>query len=114
MGTHESDAGAATSAVTMDDLKELKISLTSSMETQMSELREMMAQILKASKAPAPTLPEDSTSAARDKASALSVGEKAGDEEPHKDSPPKRDSGKEGYHEVPHWYSPDPPIPHPI
>ena len=107
------DIGAVTSGVSMDDLKKLETSLTSSMETQMNELREMMAQILKASKVLVSPPPEDSASAVRDKASAKSGEEKAGDEEANKGSLSKKGSGKEEYHEVPHWYSPDPPIPHP-
>ena len=65
MGIEEGDTGANTSAVSMDDLKKLKATLTTSMETQMKEMREMMAQILQASKAPAFPTPEDSASAAK-------------------------------------------------
>ena len=112
MGIQEGLGGDNTSGVSMDDLKKLEANLTSSMETQMKEMREMIAQILQASKAPASPNPEDSASAAKDIASAKSGEVKVG-EGSSKDSLPKSDGGKEGYHEVPHWYSPDPPIHHP-
>ena len=112
MGIEEGDMGANTSAVSMDDLKKLEATLTSSMETQMKEMREMMAQILQASKAPAFPTPEDSASAAKIKLRLNPMRIRLG-EGISKESIPKSDHGKEGYHDIPHWYSTDPPIPHP-
>ena len=99
-------------APTMDDLKKMETSLTSSMEKQMNELRDMIAQLMKAKDtAPPSTLGSPSPEDKEDK---------EGDGESQTESPPpkwpapkKGKDGKEEFHEVPHWYSPNPPIPHP-
>ena len=93
----------ATTPVSMDDLKNLETSLTSSMNAQMAELRAMMAQLLAASPPPAATSLEVN-------ASAVVSGE---GEQQTKEPPPKNDGGKGDHHNVPFIYSLDPPIPHP-
>ena len=102
MGDGDDVTGVSTPPVTMDDLKYLETSLTSSMNTQMEELRSMMRELLKANKPPATSSLEANASAAHD-----GDGEQLTNE-----SPPKIDSGKEEYHGVPFKYSVDPPIPH--
>ena len=110
MGDGDATSGG-NSPGSMDDLKKLETSLTSSMDTQMKELRDMMAQLLNANKSPtAPSL-EFNASAALD---GVGDGTK---ESPSKidgtkESPPKIDGGKADYNAVPFVYSPDPPIPH--
>ena len=91
--------------VTMEDLNNLETSIRSTMDTQMKELREMIAQLLPKGVGSTPPPLEAISSAAQ-----------ATDEEGSdgtKESPSKTASGKEKYSEVPHIYSPDPPIPHP-
>ena len=53
MGDGDATLGGDTIPVTMDDLKNLETTLTSSMNTQMKELRDMMAQLLNANIPPA-------------------------------------------------------------
>ena len=112
MGDQEGD-GAAHGSVTMDDLKRLETTLTSSMETQMREMREMIMQLMSPNRATPPPHPEDPPSTSPAQASAKLGESKDGDEQSNKGSPSKRGDGKGEYNEVPHWYSPDPPIPHP-
>ena len=63
MGDGDGTSGGDTIPVSMDDLKKLETSLTSSMDAQMKELRSMMAQLLNANNAPAPPSLEDNASA---------------------------------------------------
>src|SRR5664279_3009220 len=96
-------------AATMDDLKKMETSLNSSIETRMNELREMIAQLMKAKDTTpsSPIIPESSSSDNK-------KDKEGGGEHKSETPPPKNDKdGKEEYHEVPHWYSPNPPIPHP-
>ena len=65
MGIGDGDSGGDTSSVSMDDLKKLETTLTSSMDSQLKELREIMAQLLEANEAPASPSPEDNASAAQ-------------------------------------------------
>jgi hypothetical protein len=89
----------------MEDLKDLETSMRSTMDAQMKELREMIVQLLpKGVGSPLPPLEVNSSAA-----QATEVEESDGT----KESPTKSASGKEKYSEVPHIYSPDPPIPHP-
>ena len=103
MGDGNAMLGGNTSPVSMDDLKELETTLTSSMNAQLKELREMMTQLLNGSKPPASSFLEVNASAAQS-------GEGEGI---IKDPPPKIDGGKAEHHAVPFVYSPDPPILHP-
>ena len=48
MGIGDGDSGGDTSSVSMDDLKKLETTLTSSMDGQLKELREMITQLLEA------------------------------------------------------------------
>ena len=90
----------------MKDLKELQTSLTSSMDTRMDELRELIAKLVSVqatnpstSSVPGGISPEKPPSDQE-----VVVGE---------NETIKEKSGKEEYHTVPPNYSPDPPIPHP-
>ena len=112
MGDQEGD-GVARGSVTMDDLKRLETTLTSSMETQMREMREMIMQLMSPNRATPPPPSEDPPSSPQAQATAKLVDLKDVDEQSNKGSPSKRGDGKGEYSEVPHWYSPDPPIPHP-
>ena len=123
MGTREGETPPSAS-VTMDELKEFKDSLTSSMTTEMCELREMIAQLMQAQKAASPPPPEDPNAAdaaakeaADAKAKAASEAEaKAAEDNREGDKPNTSNSNTDGnpdYKEVPHWYSPNPPVPHP-
>ena len=67
MGNGDGDSGGDKSLVSMDVLKRLETTLTSSMDTQLKKLREMMAQLLEANKSPAPPSPEDNASAAQNR-----------------------------------------------
>jgi hypothetical protein len=99
------DGSAPKPGVTMEDLKDLEKSMRSTMDAQMKELREMIVQLLpKGVGSPLPPLEVNSSAA-----QATEVEESDGT----KESPTKSASGKEKYSEVPHIYSPDPPIPHP-
>jgi hypothetical protein len=102
MGTNDSETLAT--QVTMVDFK----SLESTMTSQMNELREMMAQLMQAKLPSATPLPE--------MPAPLNV-ENAGleEEDAKKDKTNEaRSSTKgDGKGEFPHWYSSNPPIPHP-
>ena len=102
MGDGDDVTGGSTPPVTMDDLKYLETSLTSSMNTQMEELRAMMRELLKANKPPA-------TSSLEANASATLEGE---GEQRTNESPPRVDGGRPVYNEVPFKYSADLPMPH--
>ena len=57
---NEDGTSSPSASVSMKDLEDLKESLTSSMDTQLSELRAMMMQLLQGQKATGPTVcPED-------------------------------------------------------
>ena len=86
------------------------------MEAQMNGLREMIAQLMKAKETAPSTSTTTETTAPENEEHKDGGGENQnGNEGSHTKPPlPKPDKdGKSGYHEVPHWYSPDPPIPHP-
>lgn len=99
----------------MEDLKGLETSLTSSMEAQMHEMREMITRLMQC-KSPPP--PEDPDSLLAGKALAKPIDEKPWDDDEHKDtnkdasSSSKKGRLEGGPHDVP-WTSPDPPIPRP-
>ena len=107
-----------TATATMDDLKKMETSLTSSIEAQVKGLRDMIAELRKAKDtAPsASTTPE--TTAPENEEHKDGGGEKQNENEGSSPKPPppppkKDENGKDDYRNVPHWYSPDPPIPHP-
>ena len=113
MGNEEGGEASTNDSVTMEDLKGVEASLRISMETELRAMREMIAQLLPANKTSTPPPPEDPASTLRDKASARPGEEKVEDENTLESPSSKKKGGKEDYSEVPHWYSPDPPIPHP-
>ena len=57
MGKEDGNMSGDTTPVSMDDLKELETTLTSSMNAQLKELRDMMAQLLNGSTPPPPASP---------------------------------------------------------
>ena len=65
MGDGDGTSSGNTSPVSMDDLKKLETSLTSSMDAQLKKLRDMMTQLLNDSKPPASSSPEVNASAAQ-------------------------------------------------
>jgi hypothetical protein len=87
----------------MDDFK----SLESTMSTQISELREIIAQLMqaKASSAPPPPLVAPAST------EQVEVGVEDEDTDKDKEARSSTKGNKKG--EFPHWYSPDPPVPHP-
>ena len=120
MGTQVTD-GTASAPVTMDDLKELKEFLTSSMAAEMKEMREMMTRFMAAQKVD-PPLPEESdedSAAAKAKAnvSAEATSEAAAKaaEDPRegKKHSSSNTKGKPEYKEESYVYSPNPLVPHP-
>jgi hypothetical protein len=88
----------------MDDFK----SLESTMTSQMSELREMIAQLMQAKALSAPPLSEIPATLNRE-----NVGLEEEDADKDKDKEARSSTKGDGKGEFPHWYSPDPPIPHP-
>ena len=101
MAPEGGDPGDIISGVSIDDFKKLEASV----EAQMKEMHDMMAQLLANKSLASPPL-EVNASASKEK-----EGEETKDGS--KDSPPKIDGGKAEYNAVPLIYSPDPPIPHP-
>ena len=104
----------------MKDVKELKTSissLTTSMNNQMKELRDMMMVLMQSNKSPTPpptSSPEHVTPGVKDPLSGASSGAEAAiEEEVDGDSKAKDEDGSEKYSAVPPPYSLDPPIPHP-
>ena len=97
MGDGDGASGGGTPPVSIDDFKNLETILTSSMNTQMEELRAMIRQLLNANKPPAASSLEANASAAHS-----GEGEQLTNE-----SSPKIDSGKDEYHGVPFRYSVD-------
>jgi hypothetical protein len=89
---------------TMDDFK----SMESTMTSQMSELREIIAQLMqaKAPSAPPPPPPEIPATLNRE-----DVGLE--EEDADKDKEARSSTKGNGKGEFPHWYSPDPPVSHP-
>jgi hypothetical protein len=78
------------------------------MSSQMSELHEMIAQLMQAKIPSAPHLPDiPATINVENEGLEKEVADK--DKDPEARSSTKGD----GKGEFPHWYSPDPPIPHP-
>lgn len=102
----------------MDDLKALETSLRSSMESQMIDMKQYLADLLKMSVPPIIPIMEDKDSLLDGEASASPSSKKPleGDNLANvkvSSASPKKGLGeKEGYNAV-DWRSPDPPIPHP-
>jgi hypothetical protein len=86
----------------MDDFK----SLESNMSSQISELREMIAQLMQAKNVSAPPPPEKPTTPHVEN---VELEEEVADKLQETRSSTKGDMKGE----FPHWYSPDPPVPHP-
>ena len=108
----------ASGTVSIEDFKKLETTLTSSIESQntkMDELREMIMLLMPKKPASPTTTPleEDPEVPLKNPNSVNSEEEeKVGDTDTGSASTKKK-VGKEEYHEVPHAYSPNPPIPHP-
>jgi hypothetical protein len=81
-------------------------SFESSMSSQISELCEMIAQLMQPKIPSAPPLPDKPATPHVENAG---LEEEVADKEPEARSSTKGD----GKGELPHWYSPNPPIPHP-
>jgi hypothetical protein len=100
MGTQQSEG-----QVSVDEFKSLESSMTS-MTSQISELHEMIAQLMQAKTNSAPPPPEIP---ATPQVENVELGEEGADKGTDAKSCTKGD--RKG--EFPHWYSPDPPVPHP-
>jgi hypothetical protein len=99
MGTQASEGSGP---VFVDDFKTLESSMTS----QISELREMIVQLMQSKTPIAPPL--------LDKPATPQVENEGLEEEvADKGTEAKSSTKGDGKGEFPHWYSPDPPIPHP-
>jgi hypothetical protein len=98
MGTQESEGSGQ---VSMGDFKTFE----SSVSTQISELREMIAQLIQAKTSSTPPPEKPATPQVEN----VGVEEEDADKGTDAKSCPKGD----GKGEFPHWYSPDPPVPHP-
>ena len=113
----ELDAGTTSALVSADDLKAFQESLTSSVSTEMKQMREMIAQLMKAQKdgVPLPSHEEPTSpnaAAANVAAEAeAKVAEDGVGKEQTSESTKKGDNHKI-YNES-QWFSPDPPVPHP-
>ena len=102
----------AAEIVTMNDLKTLETTLISSMEAKMEEMCQMIMR-LSTTIAPPPSNSEDTTLQSKETGKTVSKDNEVVGDDTSKSSSSKKDSGKDGYNEIPHVYSPDPPIPHP-
>jgi hypothetical protein len=87
--------------VSMGDFKTFE----SSVSTQISELHEMIAQLIQAKTPSAPPLEKPATPQVEN----VELEE----EEADKGTDAKSCTKGDGKGEFPHWYSPDPPVPHP-
>lgn len=101
-----------TATATMEDLKKMETSLTSSIEAHVKGLRDMISKLMKAKNtAPSAYTSLETTPSESDEHKEGEGENKNGSPQP---PPPKKDeNGKGDYRDVSHWYSPDPPIPHP-
>ena len=113
-------------AATMKDLKELKGSLTSLVDTRMDELHELITKLAsaRATTPPASSAHNDNSSekvnVEDEEADDGDTGTKEDEDKANeKPKPPKKSSSSDGkgkganYHAVPPNYTPDPPVPHP-
>ena len=111
MGVEDENPSASGATATMDDLKKMETSLTSSMEAQMNGLREMIAQLMKAKDTAPSTSTTPETTAPENEEHKEGEGENKNEAPLPKPPPPSKDKdGKDDYRDVPHWYSLDPPI----
>jgi hypothetical protein len=99
MGTQASEGSGQ---VSVDDFKILESSMTS----QISELREIIAQLMQAKNPIAPPLPDKPTTPQVE-------NEGLEEEVVDKGTEAKSSTKDDGKGEFPHLYSPDPPVPHP-
>src|SRR3954469_1886699 len=106
------DGSDAPEVVTMNDLKTLETTLVSSMEAKMEEMRQLIMRLSTSAASP-PSNYETTTPQSKETGKTDSKENKVVGDGTSKSSSSKKDSGKEGYNEVSHVYSLDPPIPHP-
>src|SRR3954466_11809125 len=106
------DGTDALEIVTMNDLKTLETTLVSSMEAKMEEMRQLIMRLSTSAASP-PSNSEDTTPQSKETGKTVSKENEVVGDDTSKSSSSKKDSGKDGYNEVSHVYSPDPPIPHP-
>jgi hypothetical protein len=109
-------------AATMKDLKEMETSLNSNMDKRMDELHNLIAKLAsaQASNPSASSVPGGHSSEKppldHEGAEGENEPNKEGEGQKEKDKASSSSQGKDGkeeYHTVPPFYSPDPPIPHP-
>src|SRR4051812_26619700 len=108
--------GEASKTVSMEDLKNLETSLSSTLGNKIKQLHDLVEQLVKdkfASSPPPPPPREEAPSLPKVNASTSPAVVVVGDNHDNTNSSTKKDDGKVEHHEVPNWYSPDPPIPHP-
>ena len=106
------DGSDAPEVVTMNDIKTLETTLVSSMEAKMEEMRQLIMRLSTSAASP-PSTSEATTTQSKETGKTDSKDNEVVGDGTRKSSASKKDSGKEGYNEVPHVYSPGPPIPHP-
>ena len=114
----DEEGGTSSASVSVDDLKEFKDSLTSSVAAEMQQMREMIAQLLQAQKDGTPPPPDgepkspNATDAAKAAAEEAAKGARDGLGSEETSDSTKPNENKD-YKETPPWFSPNPPIPHP-
>src|SRR4051812_30701494 len=114
MGSHDGgDGSEASNTVSMENLKKLESSLCSSLGKKIKQLCDLVEQLVKEKMASPPHPLEEPTTLPKVNASASPTVVVVGDDTDNTNPSTKKDNGKEEYHKVPSWYSPDPPIPHP-
>src|SRR3954469_14329863 len=106
------DGSDAPEVVTMNDLKTLETTLVSSVEAKMEDIRQLIMRLSTSASSP-PSNSEATTPRSKETSKTDSKDNEVVGDGTSKSSSSKKDSGKEGYNEVSHLYSPDPPIPHP-
>ena len=104
------DGSDAPEVVTMNDLKTLETTLVSSMEAKMEEMHQLIMRLSTSATSP-PSNSEATTPQSKETVKTDSKDNEVVGDGTSKSSSSKKDSGKEGYNEVSHVYSPDPPIP---
>ena len=103
----------ASHSVTMVDLKNLETSLSSTLGNEIQQLRRLVEQLVRDKQTSTPPYQEETPPNPKANAPANPLEEVVGDEHNSTNSATKKGDGKEEFHTVLRWYSPDPPIPHP-
>src|SRR3954470_17980958 len=106
------DGSDAPDVVTMNDLKTLETTLVSSMEAKMEEMHQLIMRLSTSTASP-PSNSEATAPQSKETGKTNSKENEVVGDDTSKSSSSKKDRGKDGYNEVSHVYSPDPPIPHP-